>query len=204
MTYIIIFITVIVSILCFSNRELASKLSLDPYMVVHRKQWYRVITHGFVHGDYPHLLVNMFVLWSFGSAVERIFKLQEFTGIIPSGYVTYFLLYFGALIISTVPDVVRYRDNPHYSSIGASGAVSAVVFTSIFFNPLGMIYFFAIVPIPGILFGILYLFYESYAARKQGDGINHYAHIVGAAYGFIFPMLLSFSLIHVFLNSLKF
>lgn len=204
MTYILIFITAIVSILCFNNRQLASRLSLDPYMVVHRHQWYRVITHGFVHADYTHLLVNMFVLWSFGSAIERIFKTQEFAGMISSGYLTYALLYFGALVVSSLLDVYKYRNNPHYSSIGASGAVSAVVFTSIFFNPLGMIYFFAVIPIPGILFGVLYLFYENYAARRQGDNINHYAHIVGAVYGFIFPLLISFSLINVFLNGLKF
>ena len=81
MTYILIFLTAVISIVCFNNRELASKLSMDPYAVWHRREWWRLITHGFVHADYTHLIVNMFVLWSFGALMEQIFKIQEFAGV---------------------------------------------------------------------------------------------------------------------------
>ena len=203
MTYIIIFLTVVISIVCFGNRRLADRLALRPYAVVHRNQWDRLITHGFVHGDYPHLLVNMLVFWSFGSNVERLFRTQEFAGIVRSGVLTFLLLYFGGMIFASLYDMVRHRNDPGYASIGASGAVSAVVFTSIFFDPLGMIYFFGVLPIPGILFGLLYIIYEGWSGKRMADGINHNAHLFGALYGFLFPLLISPSLIHVFLNGLK-
>ncbi len=204
MTYILIFLTVAVSIVCFGNRNLASRLSMNPYAVWHRREWWRLLTHGFVHADYTHLLVNMFVLWSFGALMERIFKIQEFAGVISDAYLTYFLLYFGGMVAASLYDLFKRRDDPRYTSIGASGAVSAVVFASIFFQPLGMIYFFGVIPIPGIVFGVLYLLYERWSARREGDRINHYAHIFGAVYGFVFPLLMSPSLIHVFLQGFRF
>ena len=204
MTYIIIAVTVLVSIACFNDRRLFAALALRPYEVWHRKQWWRLLTHGFVHGDWGHLLVNMIVFWSFGMATENILKTQQVAGVISEWHTTYALLYFGGMAVASVYDVIKRRDDPNYTSIGASGAVSAVVFATIFFSPLSKIYLFGLIPIPGILFGILYLLYESYAGRRSGDGINHYAHIFGAVYGFIFPLLMSPSLIHVFLNGLKF
>ena len=146
MTYILIFLTAVISIVCFNNRDLASKLSMNPYAVWHRHEWWRLLTHGFVHADYTHLIVNMFVLWSFGALMEQIFKIQEFAGVIANSYLTYFLLYFGGMVVASLYDLCKWRDNPYYTSIGASGAVSAVVFASIFFQPLGMIYFFGVIP----------------------------------------------------------
>ena len=101
-----------------------------------------------------------------------------------------------------LPDLVRRRNDPQYASIGASGAVSAVIFTSIFFNPWSKIYFFGILPIPGILFGILYVGYEQYMSRRPGDHINHNAHLFGALFGFVFPLLMEPSLWHVFVKNL--
>ena len=204
MTYIIIFLTVVVSIVCFGNRPLADRLALQPFAVFKRHQWDRLITHGFVHGDYTHLLVNMFVFWSFGSNVERLFRTQEFAGVVRNGTLTFLVLYFGGMIFASIYDLYKYRNNPAYVSIGASGAVAATVFTSIFFDPLGMIYFFGFLPIPGILFGILYILYEGWSGRRAGDSINHNAHLFGALYGFIYPLFISPSLIHVFLNGLRF
>jgi len=116
----------------------------------------------------------------------------------------YLALYFGGMIIASVYDLIKRRDNPHYISIGASGAVSAVLFTSIFFNPWGKILFFAILPIPGIIFGFIYLAYCQYMAKQGGDNINHNAHFYGAVYGFVFPLLLEPSLIHTFLANFSF
>ncbi len=203
MTFVLIFLSVVVSIACFRDRALFDRLSLKPYNVAHYRQWYRMITHGFVHGDYTHLIVNMFVLWSFGQNIESTFKTYQYVGEISNALLWYLMLYFGALAVTSAWDVYRRRDDQHYSSIGASGAVSAVVFASIFFEPLSMIYLFAIIPMPGIVFGLAYLAFESYSARRTGDGINHSAHIVGAIYGFLFPLLISPSLMSVFLNGLR-
>lgn len=172
MTYIIIFLTVIVSIAALRNRTLFDRLSLVPYRVVHDRQWWRVITHGFVHGDYVHLAVNMFVLLSFGQFIERFFGAYQQIGLVSNGDLWYLLLYFGGMVAASVYDLIRYRNNPRYASIGASGAVSAVVFASIFFNPWSKIYLLGVIPIPGIIFGLLYIGYSSYMGRRQGDRIT--------------------------------
>ncbi len=197
-THIIIVATAITSIACFKNRELFHKLAMTPYYVTHKKEWYRVITHGFVHSGYPHLLINMFVLLSFGRYVEAMISSR-----FENGTLTYIMLYFGALIFASIPDIVRQKNNYYYTSIGASGAVTAVVFTSILFSPWSMLYFFAIVPIPAIVFGVLYLWYESYANRRGGGNINHSAHIYGAIFGFIYPIIMKPTLLKEFIDKLS-
>lgn len=189
MTYIIIFITVIISIFGFNNREWFEKLALEPYRVVHQREWYRVITHVFLHGDSIHLAVNMFVLLSFGSHLERLLKAYQYMGAIHNSYLTYMFLYFGGTIAASIYDLITQRNHPQYRSIGASGAVSAVIFTTIFFNPWNKLYLFGILPIPGIVFAILYLLYSQYMGRRDSGPINHYAHLYGALYGFLFPIL---------------
>lgn len=193
-TYIIIGLTVIVSYACFGNRELFEKLAFIPYVTIREKQWYRFLTHGFVHADSMHLLVNMFTFWSFGKYMEDIFNYAGF------GSWGFLLLYFGGMIIASVPDILKQKDNPYYISIGASGAVSAVLFSSIFFDPWGKILLFAVIPIPGILFGVLYLIYCQYMAKRAGDNINHNAHFYGAVYGFLLPAIMNPSYIELFLS----
>lgn len=202
MTYILIFLTVIVSIACFNNRELSNRLSLKPNRVVHNREWYRVLTHIFVHGDVAHLAINMFVLLSFGLYVERLLKAYEQAGSITNSYLSYLLLYFGGAIAASVYDLIKQRNNPHYTSIGASGAVAAVVFTSIFFNPWNKLYLFAVVPIPGIVFGICYLAYSQYMGRRGADNINHQAHLYGALFGFCFPLLMDPNFFTIFWHNL--
>lgn len=197
-SYIIIAITVAVSYLCFSNREWFEKLAFIPYIVVKKKEWYRLLTHGFVHADTTHLLVNMFTFWSFGTYMEELFEYVGF------GSVGFLSLYFGGMIAASLYDVYKQKENPYYISIGASGAVSAVLFCSIFFNPWGKILLFAVIPVPGILFGLLYLVYCQYMAKKAGDNINHNAHFYGALFGFLFPLVLRPSLVDVFLSQLGF
>ncbi len=195
-TYLILGITVVVSFICFGNQTLAMKLALSPYQVIHRKEWYRVITHGFVHADMTHLLVNMFTFWSFGIYMEQYY---QYVGLGKWGF---FLLYFGGMIFSSSFDLAKQKDNPYYLSIGASGAVSAVLFSSIFFDPWGKIYFFALLPIPGILFGVVYLLYCQYMAKQASDHINHNAHFLGALFGFLLPALLNPSLVKLFVGAL--
>ncbi|MDL2209028.1 rhomboid family intramembrane serine protease [Parabacteroides sp. OttesenSCG-928-O15] len=193
-TYILIGITLLVSFNCFSNRNWLMKLAFIPYRTVKNHEWYRLITHGFVHADSMHLLVNMFTFWSFGTYIEKYFS---YMGMGPMAYIG---LYFGGMIVASIFDVVKQRNNPNFISVGASGAVSAVLFSSILFDPFGKILLFAILPIPGILFGVLYLVYCQYMAKKGGDHINHNAHSYGAVFGFIYPILLNPMLLKGFLS----
>lgn len=197
-TYLIIGITVVLSFICFSNRELFMKLAFIPYRTIRNHEYYRIVTHGFIHADMTHLLVNMFTFWSFGLYIERTFRYMGF------GKGAYLALYFGGMIVASLYDLIKRRNDPYYVSIGASGAVSAVLFTSIFLDPWGKILFFAVLPVPGIVFGLLYLAYSQYMAKQTGDNINHNAHFYGAIYGLIFPMLLEPSLLHLFLSQLTF
>ena len=201
-TYIIIAITVIISIIGFSNRQLFYNLSLNPYNIIKKNQWHRLITHAFLHGDYTHLFVNMFVLWSFGTNVERIFKALYAQGAIEHYQLNYVLLYLGAVVFSSLPDLITKRNQYMYNSIGASGAVSAILFASIFFNPWGTISLYAIIPIPSIVFGICYVWYETYLGKKGGDNINHFAHLWGALYGVLFVIAMKPSLFLGFISAL--
>ena len=203
MTLFIIIITLIITVIAFNSEEVMSRLMLNPYQVAHKREWYRLITHGFLHADWTHLIINMIVLYSFGTNVERWFHQLKMSGYISSPALTYSLLYFGGIIISSIITLARHRNNRWYNSVGASGAVSAVIFTSIFFSPLDRLYFFAVLPIPGILFAILYLVYSSFMSRRNRDNINHDAHFLGAVFGFVFPVLIDLDLASHFIRELS-
>ncbi|MBL0104048.1 MAG: rhomboid family intramembrane serine protease [Bacteroidetes bacterium] len=198
MVFILIAVTVIVSFMAFSNQELMRKLIFNPYMIQTHKQWYRFITSGFIHADPLHLFVNMFVMYSFGTAVEQNFQLyfEE------KAYYYLFLLYFGGMITSVLPTFKRNQMNPGYNALGASGAVASLLFSFILFEPMQKIYIFALVPIPAIVFGILYIVYCQYMDRKGGDNVNHSAHLWGSVFGFIFTILLEPSIFSIFLQKL--
>jgi membrane associated rhomboid family serine protease len=144
----------------------------------------------------------MLVLYSFGTYVEHIMSELEDQGLIFSGPFFFILLYVASIALASLATISRYRNNENYSALGASGAVSAIVFTYIFFAPLQKIYFYMVLPIPGIVFGILYLAYSSYMGRRNKDNINHSAHFWGAVVGFIFPILLEPALFQIFLENL--
>ncbi len=201
MTLIIVIITSLISIAAFRSDELMSRLLLNPYKVYHNQEWYRIITHGFVHADWYHLIINMIVLYSFGIAVENYFSQLESAGYIAHPRISYLVLYFVAIVISSVTTLWKHRDNSLYNSVGASGAVSAVVFTSIFFGPMNRLLFYFI-PLPGILGGVIYLVYSHYMSRRGKDNINHDAHFIGAVFGFIFPLFLDIHLIQIFFQQL--
>lgn len=199
-TLLIIIVTAAVSILGFYNKAVFYRLSLNPYSVLKKNQWYRLLTYGFVHADFWHLFINMFVLWSFGSSIESVFA------VIGKGNPSVIMLvfYLSAIIFSTIPDLVRHRNNSNYNSVGASGAVSAALFAMIFLNPWGIIYVFIFIPIPmpSIIFGIAYIWYSQYMNRRGGDNVNHMAHIFGALYGILFLILLKPSLVTHFFKAL--
>ncbi len=201
-TLVIVIITAIISLLALRKRELLYRFDLSPYQVVHNRQYYRIFTHAFLHTDILHLGINMLVLYSFGTGIEKVFKTLETQGVIFSGPFFFILLYISSIALSSVSTIAKYRNKQEYSAVGASGAVSAVVFSYIFFAPLQKIYFYMVLPIPGILFGILYLIYSSYMSRRNRDNINHEAHFWGAVVGFVFPLLLEPRLFGVFLENL--
>ncbi|MDD7117859.1 MAG: rhomboid family intramembrane serine protease [Bacteroidales bacterium] len=186
-TVIIIAITCIVSILCFNGTLNGNKLIFNAYQVWHRKEWYRMLTSGIIHSGWGHLFFNMLTLYFFGRVVEQYFS-AAFGGVL--GAVLYVMLYVSALAISSLGDLVKYRDNWNYNALGASGAVSAVLFASILFAPKMGIYIYLIpIPVPGYIFAPLYLLYCWYMAKRNMDNIGHTAHFWGAVYGILFPIL---------------
>ena len=197
-TLFIIILTSLVSIAGFRNRELFDKLKLNPYLIIHKKEYSRIFTHAVLHADWAHLGFNMFTLFFFGRSAEMYF-LHYFN----HGNLIFIMLYIIGTIISSVPSIIKHKNDHWYNSIGASGAVSAVLFASIFFDPRMSIYIFLIpIAIPGFVFGIAYLFYSRYMGKKNTDNINHEAHIAGAIFGFLFPLFLNPKLFIVFWNSL--
>ncbi len=191
-TYIIIGITVLFSFLCFRDVRLFEKNAFVPYRVFRNGEWYRIITHGFVHADMTHLFVNMLTLWSFGLFVEDAFNILDF------GKGGYAGLYFGGMAAASLFDLFKRKEDASYVSIGASGAVAAVLFTSILLNPWGKILFFGILPVPGLVFGILYLVYCQYMAKRGGDNINHNAHFYGSVFGLLYPVVFKPELLELF------
>lgn len=197
-TIIIVAVTVLVSVLCFNNAGLFYGLSLNPYDMTKKGQWHRLITHGFVHGDFMHLFINAFVLWSFGGYVESFFSAISHS---PTAW--FMVLYFGGMAVSSVPDIVRFRNTPQYNSIGASGAVSAVLFASVTADPWGKILLMGVIPMPSIVFAVCYLLYENHLGKRGGDGINHKAHIWGAIFGFLLPFVINTDMTGVFVKLLS-
>lgn len=198
MTIIIIAITALVSIITFSRPDLMDKLQFNASKVVHKHEYYRLFSHGFVHANWEHLIVNMIVLFSFGRAIEMYFEYGF--GRMASAY--FLILYFGGMLVSNLYALYKHRNNFYYNAVGASGAVSAVLFAAIFFEPWNPIYFFGVLPIPGIVFAGLYLAYSYYMGRKQNDNVAHDAHFLGAVFGFVFPILLNSSLFQRFMDKL--
>jgi membrane associated rhomboid family serine protease len=197
-TIFIIILTVLISILGWQNKELFDKLKLNPYMVFHKKEYFRILGHALLHADWMHLIFNMFTLFVFGSMVEEKLKIY-----FNHELVLYILLYSIGAIIAALPSIIKHKNDHWYNSIGASGAVAAVLFAGIFFEPLmGISLYLIPIPIPGILFGIAYLAYSQYMSRKNIDNINHDAHFAGAIFGFIFPILLKPELFKIFLEKL--
>ena len=190
-TVIIVVITCVVSFVAFSNQKIINDLIFYPPAIANNNQWYRFFTCGLIHADIGHLAFNMISFYLFGKLVEQAFG--EIFG--DKGGLLYALMYITALAACLIPTYSQQKDNYHYRSLGASGAVSAVVFAGIFLFPTQKIGLFFIPPIiPGFIFGPLYLFISAYLSRKGGGGINHSAHFWGAVYGIAFLIVTSFTL----------
>ncbi len=185
-TLAIVALTCIISFTAFSNEKVINDLIFYPPAISNRNQWYRFVTCGFIHADIMHLAFNMYSFYLFGDMVERAF--EAIFGSI--GKFIYLLLYVLALAICLVPTYLQHKDNYHYRSLGASGAVSAVIFVGIFLNPtMGLGIFPLPFHIPGFIFGPLYLILSAYMAKKGHGNINHSAHIWGAIFGVVFLII---------------
>lgn len=183
----IIVVTALISLYAFYNIEVFDRLKFNAYAIKYRNQGWRFFSYGLVHANWPHLLVNMFVLYSFGKVVLGSYALLFGA----KGYLYYMLLYVGGILFSVLYDFGKYKNDPGYNAVGASGAVSAVVFASILLYPSGSLYLFPIpFPIPSVVFGILYLIYSAYMARRSTDNIGHNAHFWGSVFGLAFTLAL--------------
>jgi len=199
LTLIIIIITGLISYQAFNNPGLMYKLQHSPYQEAHNKEWYRFISSGFVHVDWTHLLINMFVFYSFGQDVEYEFvdRMGEVKGRV--GFLAMYLL---TIIFGDIPTFVKHKDNQGFASVGASGAVSGILFAFVIFQPWAMLLLFFVIPCPAIVAAVLYLVYSSWASRNQSSRIDHDAHFYGAVFGFIFTIVLQPSLFSLFWENL--
>jgi len=187
LTFVIIAVTVIISVSAFGNIELLNRLKFNAYQIKHSNEKWRFFSYALVHSGWLHLIINMYVLYSFGGVVERFFS-ANFGAV---GFLYYALLYIGGVLFSTLYDFGKYKDDVYYNAVGASGAVSAVVFSSILVYPAGSIFLFPIpFPLPSWVFGIAYLIYSAYMGKKGVDNIGHNAHFWGAIFGIVLTIIL--------------
>lgn len=191
---VIIVVTCVISFLAFSDGRLLERLILWPPAIARHNQYYRLLSYGLVHANPMHLIFNMITLYFFGQYMEAIYS--AYLG--PFGFV---LFYAGGLVVSILPTYFANRDNPRYRSLGASGAVSAVLFAFILIQPWTTIYVY-VLPVPAIVFAVLYVGYSVYMDQRSDDNVNHGAHLWGAAYGVAFTLLMEPRLFSLFLSQL--
>jgi membrane associated rhomboid family serine protease len=182
-TLIILAITCVVSFIAFSNRKVMDDLILWPPAISRSKEYHRLVTYGLVHADAGHLLFNMITLFFFGRYMEGFYTGQL-------GAFGFALFYIGGLVVSILPTYLRNRGTPKYRSLGASGAVSAVLFGFVLLAPWQRIIVF-VIPMPAIIYAVLYTAYSMYMDKRGQDGVNHSAHLWGAAYGVVFTVLVN-------------
>ena len=188
---IIIILTVLVSVAAFNSQKVYDDLILYP-PAVNRGQYWRLLTSGFIHADFQHLLFNMLTLYFFGAAIEGMMRTV-------AGPLGFWGLYIGGILVSDLPSYLKNRHNDRYSSLGASGGVSSVVFAFILFAPWS---WFTFPPVPAVVYGVGYLWYCVYMSKRGGDNINHDAHFWGALYGVVFTIIAEPKVLNFFLSEL--
>lgn len=200
-TLFIIIITSLVSIAAFNNIKLFDQLKLYPAAMHSKSDAYRMASYALIHADWLHLIVNMYVLYNFGeNGTEAMYKIAFGS----KGILFFVLLYVGGAITSVIPSFEKHKNNFAYTAVGASGAVSAVVFAYILFNPLASFYFvFIPFPIPAYIFGFLYMGLSFYLAKQNRGNIGHDAHFFGALFGLMFTILLNKEIAIHFVEQLK-
>lgn len=193
-TLLLLIINVLVSgYALFFDPSLIDRLAFKPREILKDRQYQRMITGGFVHVGIGHLAFNMITLFFFGPLLEQIL-----------GPVGFLLLYFGAELAAHALTLVIHRDSPNYAAVGASGAISGVVFAFCLFFPFELLYIFFAIPMPAIVFAVLYVAGSIYAMRQKDEGmtggIAHEAHLGGAIGGLLVTILLEPRSIGIFLE----
>jgi len=186
---IIIAVTVLISFQANKNPDLKQRFLYIPFQLKHNNEYYRLISHIFIHADISHLAFNMISLYFLGSTLSYYFI--DYYGL-QLGTTYLLILYFAGAIFASLPSFFKHQDNSSYRSLGASGAVSAVIFAAILWDPsmsLGIL--FIPFPIPAYIFGPIYLAVEYFSMKRGGTGIAHDAHIGGAVFGILFVLLLN-------------
>lgn len=191
---IIIVLTCVVSYTAFNNAKLMDDWILNPFKVDRDKQYYRYVTYGLLHADFTHLLFNMVTLYFFGRVMESFYTSE----LGPFGFV---LFYLGGLVVSVLPSAMQNKTDPRYATLGASGAVSAVLFAYILFEPWTTLLIF-FVPCPAIIYAVLYVAYSIWLDKKGDDNVNHSAHLWGAAYGIAATLVIEPAVLSNFINQL--
>lgn len=195
-TLALIALTCAVSFFSWKQPGLLQRLILWPPAIARGKEYWRLLSYGFIHADGQHLLFNMITLYFFGSAMENY--LTQLGLPWPWGFVGFYL---SALLVSILPSYLRHRADPNYRSLGASGAVSAVLFSFILIQPWSLIIVF-VVPVPAIIYAVLYVGFSIWMEKRGGDNVNHSAHLWGAGYGVLFTVLLQPNVLGHFFEAL--
>ena len=193
-TLILVAITCAVSFAAMNNPKLLDRLILWPPAVNRKHEWYRLVSYGLIHADFMHLLFNMVTLYFFGRVMEGFYADKL-------GVAGFAIFYVAALVASILPSYRKHRDDTRYYSLGASGAVSAVLFAFILFQPWQLIYIF-VLPVPAILYAVAYVAYEIWSDRRGGSRVNHSAHLWGAAFGVAFTLAIEPAVLSHFLQQL--
>lgn len=194
----IVIITIIISIIAFFNRNLMDIFLFYPYRIHHNNEWFRFITAGFIHGGVLHLLINMWVLYIFGIAIENSLSM-----IFVNDKLHFVILYFGGMIFSSLIPYFKNKNNPQYMALGASGAISAIVFAFILLYPTEKLIIFPIpIGIPAWVFGIFYLIFSYYQSKRSKDNIAHDVHFYGSLFGILYLTLVKPAIFLHFINAI--
>ena len=199
LTLIIIVITGLVSYQALNNRNLFNQLKHYPYSEARNKEYHRFLSSGFVHGSIMHLALNMYVLYMFGTEIEKDFLV--FFGE-TMGRINFLLVYLLTIVFADIPTFLKHKNNPQFASVGASGAISGILFIFILLNPWRELGIMLVIPCPAIIAGIAYLIYSSWASKNTNDMIDHDAHFFGAVFGLLFVLVLKPGLFSLFLDRL--
>ena len=188
-----------ISLWAFNNQTVFQNLMHYPYQEARDRSYYRLFTSIFLHGSWLHLLVNLFVFYTFGEAIENQFS-YLFGPVM--GKVNFVLLFVLSGVLTNVFTYRKHKDNPQFRSVGASGSISGIMFAYVLFYPLEYLYLYGIIPIPGIIAAVLYLWYSNYASKKEGGRIDHNAHFYGAVTGLVFTIIVYPPVVSYFVKQL--
>ncbi len=198
MTDVLSLLIVGTSLIAWRNPRLWRRMAFSPYAVAVRGQWDRWLTSVLVHADVWHLVVNVLVFYMFGREVEAF--LRQVKG---AAGPWYFLgLFLAGGVLSEVATYRKHRHDPGYLSVGASGAVAAVLFASILLDPWATLLIWGVLPVPAVVLGAGYLIFSAYMSRKPGQHVNHSAHFWGSVVGMVYLILIHPPVLRLFLNQL--